>query len=397
MGQGWSQEYYNNPAATTTSGIGPRIRADSEPPTSAHYGGTKLNGNIPEDEELTTTPTNLAQISTPIAVADWKRASGDSGILKEKPAQLAELLESKAATSSTFSDFNELENKKLLNPPKPRDRSQSVGGYSHFSDFSLFPDKYGANQIKRRHPSNGSSIIEEVSSIPCTPPSTPNITTPLQSIKESFFRTRALSHDPDRDASKEGMVTKSPSVGNGETNENKVENENQLSIRPRSSSYGGGKRYQRHKGVHADRTPFADYTFFPDKDPKCATNTSEQKSEKVIAPEVVSKKIPSTLSTVSGQPPTVIITPHNINYINSAVLIASALTAEANKQSRYDDKQKIISNEERNYNNNNMKKSAQPRFNFFDYSMIPDKDPRAFVPNNKQRRQHEEIFGKDQN
>merc|ERR1712038_1426018 len=62
------------------------------------------------------------------------------------------------------------------------------------------------------------------------------------------------------------------------------------------------------------------------------------------------------------------------------------------KQSRYDDKQKITTNEERNYNNNNVKKSAQPRFNFFDYSMIPDKDPRAFVPNNKHRKQHEEIF-----
>ena len=80
--------------------------------------------------------------------------------------------------------------------------------------------------------------------------------------------------------------------------------------------------------------------------------------------------------------------------LNSAVLIASALTAEANKQSRFDDKQRIAM-EERN-NNNNMKKSAQPRFNFFDYSMIPDKDPRAFVPN-KQKKQHEEMFGKDQN
>ena len=79
---------------------------------------------------------------------------------------------------------------------------------------------------------------------------------------------------------------------------------------------------------------------------------------------------------------------------DSAVLIASALTAEANKQSRFDDKQRITM-EERN-NNNNVKKSAQPRFNFFDYSMIPDKDPRAFVPN-KQKKQHEEMFGKDQN
>lgn len=195
MGQGWSQEYnssdvYNNSGSITASSRVPRIRADSEPPTSAVYGGTKLNANIPEDEELTTTPTNLAKMTAPIAVADWKRASGDSGILKEKPAQLASLLESRAVTSSTFSDFNAQENTESLCPPKRRDRSQSLGGYSHFSDFSLFPDKFGANPMKRRHPSNGSSISEEVSSIPCTPPSTPNITTPLQSIKESFFRTR---------------------------------------------------------------------------------------------------------------------------------------------------------------------------------------------------------------
>ena len=76
-------------------------------------------------------------------------------------------------------------------------------------------------------------------------------------------------------------------------------------------------------------------------------------------------------------------------------MIASALTIEANKQSRYNDTPKIISNEERNYNNNNTGKP--PRFNFFDYSMIPDKDPRAFVPNNKQKKQNDAIFGKDQN
>ena len=32
--------------------------------------------------------------------------------------------------------------------------------------------------------------------------------------------------------------------------------------------------------------------------------------------EMLSKKMPSTLSTASGQPPTVIITPDNINYVN---------------------------------------------------------------------------------
>ena len=125
MGQGWSQEYsasdvYNNGGNTTSTGLGPRVRADSEPPTSAHFGGTKLNGNIPEDEELQTTPTNLAHFSAPIACADWKRANNESGILKEKPnqlikqAQLSAYLESKAATSSTFSDNSSIERKELL-------------------------------------------------------------------------------------------------------------------------------------------------------------------------------------------------------------------------------------------------------------------------------------------
>ena len=68
---------------------------------------------------------------------------------------------------------------------------------------------------------------------------------------------------------------------NGAANENKLEINNQLTIRPRSSSYGGGKRYARQKGVHADRAPFADYTLFPDKDPKLASNVSELKSDNV--------------------------------------------------------------------------------------------------------------------
>ena len=201
MGQGWSQEYsaadiYNNGGNTTSNGLGPRLRADSEPPTSPHYGGTKLNGNIPEDEELQTTSTNLAQFPTPIASADWKRASTESGILKEKSnelikqAQLSAYLKSKAATASTFSNTSSPEKTELLNPPKPRDRSASYGGYSHFSDFSLFPDKYGPSQVKRRHPSNGSNLSEDDKSIPCTPPPTPNITTPLQSVKDAFFRSR---------------------------------------------------------------------------------------------------------------------------------------------------------------------------------------------------------------
>ena len=201
MGQGWSQEYsaadiYNNGGNTTSDGLGPRIRADSEPPTSLHYGGTKLAGNIPEDEELQTTPTNLAQFPSPIASADWKRVYTESGFLKEKPnelmkqSQLSAYLETKAAASSKLSNSSSSEQIELLNPPKPRDRSNSYGGYSHFSDFSLFPDKFGPSQIKRRHPSNGSNRSEDDKSVPCTPPSTPNIITPLQSVKDTFFRSR---------------------------------------------------------------------------------------------------------------------------------------------------------------------------------------------------------------
>ena len=155
MGQGWSQEYaaadtYNTTGNTTSAGLGPRIRADSEPPTSQHYGGTKLNGNIPEDEEVQSGPSNLTQLSPPIAAADWKRVSHESGILKEKPtqllkqAQLAAFLESKAAPASSFSDSPSLDPIEPLGPPKPRERAQSYGGLSHFSDYTLFPDKFGA-------------------------------------------------------------------------------------------------------------------------------------------------------------------------------------------------------------------------------------------------------------
>ena len=91
---------------------------------------------------------------------------------------------------------------------------------------------------------------------------------------------RALSYDPDRDTSTQHVV-KSPSLVVGETNENKTDTEIQEPIRPRASSYGGGRNYKRHKGVHADRQPFADYTLFPDKDPKFATNNSNTKQDKV--------------------------------------------------------------------------------------------------------------------
>ena len=69
---------------------------------------------------------------------------------------------------------------------------------------------------------------------------------------------------------------------------------------------------------------------------------------------------------------------------------------EANKKSRYDDKPKILQQEQNFSNNNNPGKPAQPRFNFFDFSMIPDKDPRAFVPNNKQKTHHDDIHVKNQ-
>ena len=71
---------------------------------------------------------------------------------------------------------------------------------------------------------------------------------------------------------------------------------------------------------------------------------------------------------------------------------------EANKQSRYEEKPKTSTLNEKNFNNNNnVGKHAQGRFNFFDYSMIPDKDPKAFVSKNKMKKQHEELFGKDKN
>ena len=210
MGQGWSQEYSNmldqrqpGGGGTTSAGLGPKYRADSEPPTSSHYGGTQLNAMIPEDEELETiSPTNLATSHLPpnnvAATADWRKASTESGILKEK--SLAALLEAKAAQQSSFSTGGavshspSLSEGQGLNLPKPRDRAQSVGGYSHFSDFSLFPDKFGptrAQPLKLRHFSGGSS--EDGKSVPPTPPptpSTPAITTPLQSVTNAFFRAR---------------------------------------------------------------------------------------------------------------------------------------------------------------------------------------------------------------
>ena len=176
MGQGWSQEY-SGPVATTSAGLGPKYRADSEPPTSAHYGGTKLDSNIPEDEELQTTP---AQLTNPIASADWKKASSESGILKEKSAALAAILDAKAAQPPSGTLQKSSSQGENLCPPKPQlDRSQSLIGYSPFADFSLFPDKFGPYKTRQL------SSSDEEKSVPPTPPPTP-----LISMASAFFRPR---------------------------------------------------------------------------------------------------------------------------------------------------------------------------------------------------------------
>ena len=96
---------------------------------------------------------------------------------------------------------------------------------------------------------------------------------------------RSSSYDPYHTIAAPESATKRPSIVlgpvNAERSDNKTDNDGQQAIRPRSSSYGGGRKYARHKGVHADRQPFSDYTMFSNKDPKVDTEAVNSKTTEV--------------------------------------------------------------------------------------------------------------------
>ena len=146
MGQGWSEEQrFLNPAQ-------PRQRLDSDPPASTSGGHTV--STIPENEEVNARTTE-------IQYADWKKASGASGILKEKsqyhpaPSSASDASTVSASTGPAATGHGDAERPQGaagVNASVPKiNRAKSLD-YQHLADFSMFPDKFSNLSFKAKDP-----------------------------------------------------------------------------------------------------------------------------------------------------------------------------------------------------------------------------------------------------
>lgn len=384
MGQGWSDG--SLPDGQLPSHV-TRYRSDSEPPTS--WGGHAVT-RIPENEEVNNQTSD-------IQYADWKKSSLASGILREKPCLVPPgppppaPPPAPATPSSPKSDTLGHQHKKQqvpaqLSQAQPKlSRSMSVD-YAHLADFSMFPDKFsmhaptppagpattpksGINSlqlpvVRSRHNSFSSSqgTPDDKQPVGATPP-----TTPLSSMANSFFRTRASSasepmerHSNEsssatmKDTAKDEVVVESDKVGESL--------QVPAQIRPRSSSYSG-------------RFPFFDFSMIPDKDPHFTNGDHQQAVAKGQRPPRV-RRTSSTSSNGSHSSDHVA----QANVVNVVVpdgssVVAAALTMAATTPDRPEQPPPPPAQPKSNKAHN------APRFTFFDYSLIPDKDPRAFVRN----------------
>ena len=86
-----------------------------------------------------------------------------------------------------------------------------------------------------------------------------------------YFRASSHSEQPAATMREHPSVKKSPSTladtGSSINTATDVDLGTADAIRPRSTSLGG-RNYKRQKGVHGERNPFADFTFFPESDLK---------------------------------------------------------------------------------------------------------------------------------
>ena len=132
----------------------------------------------------------------------------------------------------------------------------------------------------------------------------------------------------------------------------------QVPFRPRSSSYSG-------------RFPFFDFSMIPDKDPHF-NNTNEGAAGQEMRPGQQQHQRVRSPSSSSSTASTV-----NVSVPDGSSVVAAALTMAASSpppSAQPSTHQAVESSSK-------LVKTPQnaPRFTFFDYSLIPDKDPRAFV------------------
>lgn len=354
MGQAWSDGSFpvadGQVPSHVLSHASPRLRSDSEPPTS--WGGHAVT-RIPENEEVNVQTSD-------IQYADWKKSSRASGILREKAGL--------APVSAPTTPLSEEPPPLTLDfQPKPKlGRSMSVD-HTHLADFSMFPDKFSlapppSSQLqlpRSRHSSSGNSCGQD-------DPTTP--TTPLSNMANSFFRSRASSASEAMERrTNEPKVTKDPSSSTSHSaavsncaEEDSLGQQLQVppaaaSFRPRSSSYSG-------------RFPFFDFSMIPDKDPHFEQDKSQQRV----------RRASSTSSTTSSSHD---LQPSNVNVVvpDGSSVVAAALTLAASSPDPPPPPPPRPAEAKQQQPSSKAPQQNAPRFTFFDYSLIPDKDPRAFV------------------
>ena len=136
----------------------------------------------------------------------------------------------------------------------------------------------------------------------------------------------------------------------------------QVPFRPRSSSYSG-------------RFPFFDFSMIPDKDPHFNNEGSGQEMRPGQQQQRV-RRASSTASTSSSTASTV-----NVSVPDGSSVVAAALTMAASSPPPPPVQPSSTQGHQAVVESSKPVKTPQnaPRFTFFDYSLIPDKDPRAFV------------------
>lgn len=210
----------------------------------------------------------------------------------------------------------------------PNSTTRNQMSNMHFSDYSLYPDRFAQTenpQSGRR----GSLSSDPSSSIS---PSPSNLQPPQNTISKYNFKIRTNS------VSESNPEPPEPMPG---------------SNRPRSSSYSSSKLY------------YFDFSLIPDKDPNCTFDeqqrTSDVKTRRRLYSAGDLENPPSGGNGVTNPshpatgPPVIKVTEQpTIKEEDERVKPPKANTVPPRKR----------------------KTSAPPRFCFFDYSMIPDKDPR---------------------
>lgn len=197
----------------------------------------------------------------------------------------------------------------LGHSPPPIDGN---GPHPHFSDYSFYPDKFDQSQKILR---NNQGI--EPQSLP----------TPSGLISRYNFRIRRSSESTD-ESEFHDMIPEQQQKGPHPH---------------RARSLSNSKMY------------YFDFSLIPDKDPHCTQDQCNKQASK-------NESLKEELSV-----------PSSMVIIEEAPAISPPPPSSSNENPGGSNSRKM----------KRIRKTSEPRFGFFDYSMIPDKDPRFFGARSK--------------